>query len=153
MLIVKGRAVSFDLTDGGKIDAPASYGMMHDPAGRYWKSTSLLVAPFEKLGKDVDGDKYSKDYLGASHLTRVGDVRLPPKRLTDWCYEGEVERIWYTRTGRKYGGKRFQHAFNKPSLARLVKGRGRARLYSRNGCYRLELPRGAIADGRGFVWP
>lgn len=153
MLIVKGRAVSFDLVDGAKIDAPAKYGMMHDPTGRTWKRTSVLIAPFEKLGDETDGDKYSRDYLGHSHLTHAGDVRLPPKELSAWTYEGEVERIWYTRTGKKNGSKRFQHEFNKSGFQRLVRGKGKARLYSRGNVYRLELPRGAHLDSRGYVWP
>lgn len=153
MIIVKGRSVSFDLVDGGKVDAPAAYGMMHDPTGRAWKKNSVLVAPFEKLGDEVDGDKYSRDYLGHTHLTHAGDVKLPPKALSSWTYEGEVERIWYTRTGRKNGGKRFQHAFNKMGLQRLVRGRGKARLYSLRGVYRLELSRGAVLDSRGYVFP
>jgi len=153
MLICKGKAVSFDLADGGKIDAPASCGMMHDPTGRYWKKTSVLVAPFEKLGDEVEGDKYSKDYLGRTHLTRAGDVRLPPRELSAWTYEGECVKVWYTRTGKKYGGRRFQHEFNKAGLQRLVRGRGKARLYSRGSVYRLELPRGAVLDARGIVWP
>ena len=153
MLICKGRSVSFDLADGSGIDAPAQNALLHDPTGRFWKSTSILVAPFSKGRDEVEGDSYSKDYLGRSHLTRAGDVRLPPKALSLWQYEGEVETIWYTRHGKKYGGKRFRHEFNRPSLARLVKGRGRARLYSLGSAYRLELPRGAIVDGRGLVWP
>lgn len=153
MLIVKGKAVSFDLTDKTKIDAPADHGMMHDPTGRTWKKTSVLVAPFKKLGDETDGDKYSRDYLGHSHLTHAGDVRLPPKELGAWQYEGEVERIWYTRTGKKNGGKRFQHKFNAIGFQRLVRGKGKARLYSRGNIYRLELSRGAQLDSRGFVHP
>ncbi len=152
-LIVKGRSVSFDLVDSTKIDAPAAYGMIHDPTGRQWKRTSVLIAPFQKGGETVEGDRFSKDYLGRSHMIHAGDVRLPPRALSDWTLEGEVKRIWYTRTGAKYGGKRFQHEFGKMSFARLVKGKGRARLYSRGSTYRLELPRGAILDSRGLVWP
>jgi hypothetical protein len=152
-LIVKGKSVSFDLIDGSKVDAPAAWGMIHDPTGRKWKRTSVLVMPFEKLGEETEGDSHSQDYLGRTHLTRVGDVRLPPKSFGDWKLEGEVSEIWYVRTGRKYGGKRFRHRFNAPSLARFFKGKGRVRLYSRSGSYRLELPRGASVDGRGYVWP
>lgn len=152
-LIVKGRSVSFDLVDGYKIDAPAAWGMIHDPTGRYWKRTSVLVMPFDKLGAEVEGDKHSRDYLGRTHRTRAGDVRLPPRPLGEWKLEGAVSKIWYTRHGAKHGGKRFQHSFNAPSLARLFKGRGKVRLYSRTGAFRLELSRGAMLDARGYVWP
>ena len=153
-LIVKGYNVSFDMIDGRQIDAPASYGMIHDPTGRQWKSTSLLVAPYEK-GEEAEGDRHTRDYFGASHLTRMGDIRLPPKSLADWRSEGDVDWIWYHRQGRKHitPTRSKKHKFNKTSLASLLKGKGRARLYSRNGCYRLELPRNAIVDDRGLVWP
>lgn len=153
MLIVKGWKVSFDLDDDTGVDAPASWAMLHDPTGRYWKSTSVLVMPFKKLSRETRGDSYSKDYLGGSWDSLLGDVTLPPKPLGAWVYEGEVECIWYSRHGAKYGGRRFRHPFNSPGIARLLKGRGHARLYSRRGAFRLELSRGAILDGRGIVWP
>lgn len=153
MIIVKGRTVSFDMVDGSEVDAPSSAAMMHDATGRYWKRTSVLVGRFAKSSETTDGDKYSRDYLGHSHLTHVGDVALPPRDLSSWQYEGEVERIWYTRTGKKNGGRRFQHQFNKAGLQRLVRGRGKARLYKCGAWYRLELPQGAQLDSRGYVWP
>ena len=161
MLIVKGHAVSFDLVDGKKIDAPARNGMMHDPTGRYWKRTSVLVGPYERLSEESDGDKYTRDYLGSgfavrvgdTYLNRAGDSKLPPKALSAWAYEGEVEKIYYTRHGARNGGKRFKHKMNEMSLARLFKGKGHARLYSCGAWYRLDLPRGAILHRAGFVWP
>jgi len=152
-VIAKGFAVSFDLTDGTAIDAPAAYAMLHDPTGRYWKRTSVLVAPFDKRGEEVEPSSAARDYLGRSWKTREGSVALPPKPLSAWRYEGEVECIWYRRHGAKYGGQRFKHRFNEPGLRKLIYGSGRARLYSRGRLYRLELPRGAIADSRGFFWP
>lgn len=152
MIVCKGFAVSFDLVDGSKIDAPTRNAMLHDPRGRYWKRTSILVAPFKRGSGEVDGDSDSRDYLGKNHLTRAGDVTLPPKELSAWTYEGEVKTIWYTRHGSKARG-RFRHHFNESVVGRVLKGHGKARLYSRGRLYRLELPRGAIADGRGIVWP
>jgi hypothetical protein len=153
LLIVKGHSVSFDLVDGDKIDAPAKNGMMHDPTGRAWRRNSVLVGPYEKLGDEVEGDKYTDDYLGRNWNVRAGDVRLPPKSLGAWTLEGPIERVWYTRHGAKRGGKRFQHGVNGFWIARLFKGKGGARLYRHGAWYRLELSRGAILDGRGFVWP
>jgi hypothetical protein len=161
MLIVKGHAVSFDLVDGDKVDAPAKYGMMHDPTGRYWKKTSILIGPYERLREESDGDKYTRDYLGRNfdvrvgetYLNRAGDMKLPPKALSAWTYEGKVEKIWYTRHGHKQGGTRFQHEINKPSVVRFFKGKGEGRLYRCGAWLRYDLSRGAISDGRGFVWP
>lgn len=152
MLVCKGFAVSFDLTDGTQIDAPKRNAMLHDPRGRFWKRTSILIAPFKRGSNEVEGDDDSRDYLGKNHLTRAGDVALPPKELSEWRYLGEVETIWYTRHGSKAKG-RYRHHFNKSVVGRVVKGYGKARLYARGRLYRLELPRGAIADGRGYVWP
>lgn len=152
MLLVKGRAVSFDLTDGAEIDAPTDSSLLHDPTGRYWKKTSCLVMPIRKDGDEDDGDDFTRDYYGKNYQTRVGDVTLPPKRLDAWRYEGDVEEIWYTRPGKKYPG-RYRHQFNGRNLRTLVKGTGRVRLYSRGSIFRLDMPRGAVADGRGFFWP
>lgn len=150
-MICKGFAVSFDLTDGAQIDAPAAYAMLHDPTGRYWKRTSILVAPFDRRDDGGEPTSEVRRYLG--YDDRAGSIAVPPRGLSAWRYEGEVSCIWYRRNGAKHGGKRFRHEFNSPGLQRLVRGRGRARLYSRGRCYRLELPRGAIADDRGIVWP
>lgn len=151
-LIVKGHAVSFDLVNDKKIDAPARNGMIHDPIGRSWNKNSVLVGPYEKLGDEVDADKYERDYLGRSYV-RAGDVRLPPKSLGEWESVGDVEKIYYTRHGERAGGKRFKHKMNEMSLARLFKGKGRAVLYRHGAWYRLELPHGAILHRAGFVWP
>jgi len=152
-MICKGFAVSFDLEDGSKIDAPASFALLHDPTGRHWKKTSILIAPFHRDGVDVEPSSAAKAYLGSRHSTKQGDVDLPPRPLSAWDYEGDVEQIWYTRHGSKYGGRRFRHRFNSSGLQRLVRGVGRARLYSHGRLYRLELPRGAAVDDRGFLWP
>ncbi len=152
-MIAKGRSVSFDMINGDEIDAPSSYAMLHDPTGKWWPKTSVLIAPFKRGGKSVDGDDFTKDYLGRTHVTRAGSVSLPPKALSEWKFEGTVEKIWYTRHGAKYGGQRFQHGFNQPGLTRLLKGKGKARLYSRGNVFRLELGRNASLDGRGFLWP
>lgn len=161
MLIVKAHAVSFDLVDGKKVDAPARNGMMHDPTGRAWKKNSVIVGPYERLREESDGDKYTDDYLGRDYAVRVGDTylnragdsKLPPKALSAWMYEGEVEKVWYTRHGLKQGGRRFQHGINGFWIARLFKGKGSARLYKYGAWLRLDLSRGAILDGRGFVYP
>lgn len=150
MLVVKAHTVSFDLVDGDKFDAPARDGMMHDEQGKSWRRNSVLVGPYDRDA--IETDK-TIDYLGSGYLVHAGDTRLPPKPLNQWVYLGEVERIWYTRHGARQGGKRFQHQFNKISIAKLIKGTGRARLYSYNRWYRLELPRNLIADRRGFVFP
>jgi hypothetical protein len=152
-MIAKGKSVSFDMVNGDEIDAPASYAMLHDPTGKYWSKNSFLVMPFKKISARATPPKEAEAYLGRTHVIRVGDVSLPPKELSAWKYEGEVAKVWYTRTGKKHGGQRFQHGMNKPGLMRLFRGKRKVRLYSRGNVFRLELGHGAIVDDRGFVDP
>jgi hypothetical protein len=150
-VIAKGFAVSFDMKNGDQIDAPAAFALLHDPSGRYWKKTSLLVAPFHKDGVDVDGSELAQDYLRRD--VKAGSIDLPPKPLSAWQPEGEIDCIYYRRNGARHGGQRFKHKFNEFSLDKLVRGSGKARLYSRGRLFRVELPRGAVADSDGLKWP
>ena len=152
MIIVKGVSVIFDLTDGSSVRPRASAGMMHDPTGRAWPKKSLLVGAYQKGGITDDVPEDAKRYLGRNYSAHEGSVDLPPKRLGEWEKLGEVETIYYRRPGTRAPGK-FHHEFNKPGLRRLVHGTGRAMLYARGSYYRLELPRSAIVDDRGIVWP
>ena len=153
-LIAKGRACRFELVDGGAVSVAG--GMMHDPSGRWWPARSVLCGPFKARVRRAEPDEYTgaaRHYLGNSHAAHVGVIDTPPKALGEWEYVGEVERIYYTRTGRKRPG-RYQHPFNKPTaLATLLKGRGRVKLYRRGRYVRMDLPPGAILDTRGLVWP
>jgi hypothetical protein len=153
-MIAKGRSVSFDMVNGDEIDAPSSYAMLHDPTGKRWPRHSVLVAPLKQLGRQTEGNSHTEAYFGRDYLTLVGKVPSPPpKELPAWKYEGEVEMVWYTRIGLKHGGVRFKHKMNKMSLSRLLKGKGKAKLYSRGRLYRMELPRNADLDDRGYIWP
>lgn len=152
--IVKGRSTRFEMVDGP--DVTCSGGMIHDPSGRAWPKNSVLCGPFRPRVRAATPKEYrgwARDYLGTSHRPMVGIVDVPPRTLSEWTYLGEVERIYYTRIGAKRPG-RYVHTFNKPSaFATLVRGNGRVRLYRRGRFVRLELPRGAQLDARGYVWP
>ena len=152
-LIAKGRACRFDMKDGSSISARG--GMLHDPSGRYWPRNSILIGPFRPRRRKVTDEEYrgsAVDYLGRRHKAYVGSIDTPPKSLAGWTYEGEVETLWYTRGGTKARG-RFYHDVNGHALSTAIKGRGKIRLYRRGRFYRLQLPRGAILDSRGYVWP
>jgi hypothetical protein len=153
--IVKGRACRFEMKDGP--DVSCAGAMIHDPSGRHWPKNSVLCGPFRARVRRASDDEYrgaARDYLGTTHQASVGVVQMPPRSLGEWTYVGEVDRIFYTRTGRKRPG-RYQHPFFKPTaLATLVRGRrGKVRLYRRGQFCRLELPRGAQLDNRGYVYP
>lgn len=152
--IVKGRSCRFEMVEGP--DRTCGGGMIHDPTGRAWPKNSVLCGPFRRERR-VDPDEMdprATHYYGGSYSAHIGIVNKPPRALSSWRYLGEVERIYYTRVGRKYGGVRFVHPFNKgSSLAVIVKGRRRVRLYQYGRFMRLELPRDAMLDSRGFVFP
>ena len=153
--IVKGRSCRFEMKDGPDVTCVGA--MIHDPTGRAWPKNSVLCGPFRARVRRATDDEYrgaSRDYLGTTHQAYIGVVDMPPRALGEWDYLGEVDRIFYTRTGKKRPG-RYQHPFFKPTaLATLIRGRhGKVRLYRRGRFCRLELPRGAMLDSRGFVYP
>jgi len=160
-VICKGTGVVFDLVDGARVIPPARYGMLHDPSGKEWPARSVLVGPFAKgpLADEDEIPRDARDYLGRKHRVHRGVAIFPPRSLATWTHLGDVAsakkaggRIRYVRGGTKAPGG-FHHPFNAPSLATLMKGHGRSVLYRCGQWLRLELPRGAMLDARGFVWP
>lgn len=151
-----GRHVSFDLKGREKLDAPAKFGMLHDAAGRYWPSCSLLIAPFQNGTIEVDE---GADYFGKNAAVYEGRVELPEKNLSRWDEIGTVSQVFYERTGTKYPGY-YKHAFNKPrgmqKIVALFKKRvaeSPVTLFELGECFRLELPKGCLIDDRGIVLP
>src|ERR1700747_1236863 len=138
LLICRGKTIAIDLVDGGAIDPPASHGLLHDPSGRLFPKRSLLIGPFER-GSPADEETIPReagDYLGRAYEVRRRECRLSPKELSAWKRVGEVAtlgnaqgEIFYTRGGTRAPG-RFRHKFNKASLSRLFRGRGKVTLYS-----------------------
>lgn len=154
--VCMGRQVSFDLDNGGQIDAHARDGMLYDQSGRIWPSNSLLVTRFDQGSQETDD---GLDYFGEDAIVYRGHVELPPKSLDSWQEIGVVTQVFYDRAGTKHPGY-YKHEFNKPrgmqKLVALFKKRvaeGDCILYELGGCYRLELPQGCIIDDRGIVLP
>lgn len=158
-LICMGRDVFFVLRGGREVSARRRRdGMLYDSSGYYWPKCSLLVAPFEQ-GRDTCDVSKARDFFGRRVDVLEGRVpQLPPKDMHAWRAVGEVDQVFYDRAGKHDGP--FRHKFNSPhgmfKLVALFKKRvaeSKVILYSLNGCYRLELPRGCIVDDRGFVLP
>ena len=148
-LINKGKNAEFDMKDGSSFKAKG--GMLHDPSGRYWPKNSVLFGPYKSGSTPNDENPEAEHYL--ARKPREGSIDTPSRELASWKYLGEVEEIFYTRTGNRKPG-RYRHAFSKSgALATVVMGKGRAKLYRLGRFYRLQLPRGAILDSRGYVWP
>jgi hypothetical protein len=156
-LICKGTEVLIELVDGSDVLGEA---LLHDPTGKWWPSRSCLIGSFDKLptvAKPKEAPKEAAQYLGRSYVIRAGSVTLPPRAIGLWDKIGQVEAIYYRRQGIKARG-RFRHRFNRRGLlarllSALIKGEGKLTLYQYGRWYRLELPRTAILDDRGFVWP
>ena len=156
-MIRKGTRVLFEMKDGSDVEPPAKYALLHDPEGEDWPARSMLVGPYA-TGKAVeDVPSSAKAYLGRQYEIHKGSCVLPPRHLQEHCDRiweeiGEVDTIYYYRHGTKASGD-FRHKFGRFTIISLFKGRGKAVLYGWGEWLRLELPRGAIADDRGIVWP
>lgn len=148
--ILKGRSCKFDMVEGPAVSCKG--GMIHDPSGKRWPKRSVLCGPVKKVGPG-EMDSEAKSYLGGNHKAAVYVTSDVPRALSKWRYVGDVEQIWYTRTGRRFTG-RYYHPFSKStSIDVMLRGPGRVRLYRLGRYCRLELPRGATLDFRGYVWP
>lgn len=151
--IVKGRSCRFEMKEGR--DVTCAGAMMHDPTGKAWPPRSVLCGPIKRRLRTANDDELAgagRHYFGGSYTAKVVEIDAPSRGMAGWRYIGEVERIYYTRTGRKNPG-RYQHEFNRRGLTQLVMGKKKVRLYRKGRFVRLELPRGAILDTRGFVHP
>jgi hypothetical protein len=158
LLICKGLDVGFRMSNGRTINAPKSYGMLHDPTGRDWSECSLLVAGFgpnERLAtkKELSGE--AKNYFGADYEAVISTITLPPKSMDAWTLVGKVKRLWYFREGKFEGA--YKHDFNKPRglyrVVFLVKGKRDVFLFKHERSYRLELGSGCLLSDLGVIVP
>jgi len=144
MLIAKGYKVTLVLEAGRRVAAPASYALLHDPAGRDWPRCSALVAPFRKGGGQIENSE-AKSYFGSD--PRAGSVTMPARSLSGWRRVGAVEQILYSR--RRPGNLPASH---KADYEHPFK-EGKATLYRRGRLLRVELGPGCVWNWRGFVTP
>lgn len=123
--------------------------MMHDESGKAWAYCSVLVGPFQQGDTALANDSSMRWYFGKGYEARRGKVDLPPRAIGKWQEVGQVERIFYERTGERAPGY-FQHPFKKETFfgkeIRVV-------LYRHDRFLRLELPDGCIINDLGFVSP
>jgi hypothetical protein len=153
VLVCKGKRVRFVMKGGRSVRARGS--MLHDPSGRAWGRCSVLVASFTpgtRRATDAELRGEPRDYFGKSYSALVGRIALPPKALSEWKRVGEVERIYYWRTGTRAPGP-FQHPFGKRRAEFLFVAGKLPVLYHRGGAYRLELGNMCAIDDRGLVYP
>jgi len=160
MLVAKCYQITLVL-EGGKRVHPKG-AALHDGTGHIWPKNSVLIAPFKAEGRALPSpDKEAQRWSKTPENVRAGSVDLPPKPLGSWTLRGCVERIDYTRYGEhadKYTHKFDGHGEKNgdgPFAAALLfeEGTPHPILYSLRSIYRLELPKGAVFNWRGFVWP
>lgn len=160
MLVAKCYSNTLVLKDGRRIRPRGA--ALHDSSGKSWPKNSVLFSVFAKSGGDLrDLDKEARRWSKTPENVRAGSLELPPKSLGEWCLVGVVEKINYTRYGEH--ADKYTHSFdghgNKsgdgPISAAMLfeENTPHPVLYSRRGLYRMELPRGAVFNWRGFVWP
>jgi len=147
MLIAKGYRVAFKMKANKKVlKAPSSYAFLHDPTGRDWPKTSVLVAGFSKGSSELSNAEAEK-YFG--YVPQRGAIDTPPRSLSQWKDLGEVAEIDYWRPGEHEAS--YYHPFKAGGW---LFSRGELpRLYKRGRQWRLELGPGAILNWRGFVYP
>lgn len=149
MLIAKGYEVAFKMKAGSRVvRAPKAYAMLHDPGGASWPKTSVLVAPFRRLGSSSPPSGDASSYFG--YDPRRGELELPPKGLSAWREVGEVAEIDYWRTGTHEG--EYFHRFKGGGWL-FSSSQPLPLLYRRGRLMRLELGQGAVLNWRGFVYP
>lgn len=138
-ILIKGKDVKFQMTDGRWIVAPADYGMIHDPDGKRLDRCFVYVGPFKNSGESVALTNDAETYFGSkSHgLKAVVDVPKGP-----WTPLGQATQILYRRPG-KFKGKYF-HFFDKKTTVLISRCRNH---------FRIELQNGCIVNWRGFVYP
>jgi hypothetical protein len=136
MWLIKGREISFDLTDGETLELPIDHGMIHSPDTA--KRCFVYFGPFKKTKTSVSElPRMASLYFGNAYAGHVAYIDIPGGL---WRSMGRVDTIFYDRPGehRDY----YRHKFSEPIPL------------SRNGRFhRLSLPRGCVVNDRGFVSP
>ena len=126
---------------GGLGVVGAAFGALVSGASGAWKGALLGAGAAALFGVAGTFNGETSQYLGAGYDVKRGDAAIEtlPRKAGSWRYVGEVERIWYERTGERYTGP-FQHPFSSP-----------ATLYRHGKWLRLVLPANGEWNWRGFV--
>lgn len=153
-MLCRGTRVVLELVSGEKIRPPGAYGLLHDTEGKSWPKSTVLLGPFQRGGRADEVPSAVRYYLGRTHTIHQGEAETEslPRRLGQWERLGELAVIYYCRGGTKARAC-FHHEMNRRLLERAMHGRGKVTVYKFGRWYRLQFPRGARIDDRGFVWP
>lgn len=142
MIVARGHAVSFELSDGRVVHGPRGSELLHDETGRDIPADIVLVMRFEHTGKPLDGKlpKHVQQHFG-QYQPKDGRGELPTLRLSSWQEVGRVKTIEYTRRGELHHGQKSHdktHEFRRMPV-----------LYRRGDAMLLKLGGGQRWDWRG----
>lgn len=155
-MLCRGTRVILQLVEGRDIKPPAGYGLLHDTEGKQWPKNVVLLGPFSRGGstKDEKIPSNVRYYLGRTYTIHRGEANTEslPHALSAWTKVGDLEVLYYCRGGTRGPGCA-HHKLNKRVLDRALRGKGSVGVYKHGRWYRLQFPRGAQIDDRGFVWP
>jgi hypothetical protein len=153
-MLCRGTRVILELTEGRDIKPPAGYGLLHDTEGKEWPKNVVLLGPFRRGGKTEEVPSRVRYYLGRTHIIHQGHAATEslPRELSAWKEVGKLRVLYYCRGGTKGPGCA-HHKLNKSIIDRLLHGRGTVTVYKHGRWYRLQFPRNARMDDRGFLYP
>jgi len=143
-LVVKGDLVRVELADGGLIELPDDWGLVHDTEGRLVDRCTFLVLPYTKAAQECarlsKGELVAaRNYFGKSAQLTRATVEIPSPL---WQRFDDAVVLYYARMGKRKG--RYRHRFSVPCPF----------FFHEQGLgYMLVLPDGCVVDERGFVWP
>lgn len=138
---IKGRRVAFEM-EGGRIHTlPPSYGMIHDPTGKFFPKCHVFFGPYQRTETPVSKTSLETAYYGSNYPGKEARLELP---RGPWRIVGNVVQIFYWRPGRHEGA--YFHPFATQTQRPL-------QLAQSGRFYRLSLPESCVVNERGFVWP
>lgn len=143
--LVMGTLVSFDMRDGRQFDAPDRAGLMYCTVGSAWPRCVLMVGPFRRGGETDNISLAARKWLRDDYQPNEGRIDTPP---STWREVGELERIWYLRTGAL--NVYVKHKFKKRQLLVIPV---KTTLSRAGKWWKIQLPGTCIINERGIVSP
>jgi hypothetical protein len=140
MILIKGRNVQFQMSDGKWISPSRRYGLIHDPDGTQLPRCFVYLGPYKTTSQRVPLTRDAEAYFGPDYQGTAAVVDVP---RGPWEPLGDAVQIRYDRPGTRYRGK-YYHFFNEKTVVQLSKCKNH---------FRIELQDGCIVNWRGFVYP
>jgi acetyl-CoA C-acetyltransferase len=74
---IKGRRVAFEM-EGGRIHTlPPSYGMIHDPTGKFFPKCHVFFGPYQRTETPVSKTSLETAYYGSNYPGKEARLELP----------------------------------------------------------------------------